>query len=317
MFCGRKRMNNISNLVNKNKDHYRFPEAKLAVYIQKFCRIGEVKGFSKSQFRESMGIFGLDSTCIIADRIFKVMNKSRSGKVKLKEYLEYMDILLYGTDFEKSEQSFKLITNLESDGITFDDFVKWIINVWKMYNQLTGFEINSTSDEFRYYFDKLDKKKDGIIDLDEYREAMLENKNLYEWFEFANKGVVQDDSDYEIDEETFRMAIEMISDDVNSCLDIMTRERRSSIMPNLAYEHFALSSRFSLDGFNAEKRNDENDIIESRPNYNKGDEDMPEEIILDDESHNSLNSIVSGLVEILLKVEKYTKINIEDIHIEV
>ena len=58
------------------------------------------------------------------DRIFTVMNKSNNGTVKLDEYLEYMDILLYGIPDEKSEQSFKLITNSQSDGITYDDFVE-------------------------------------------------------------------------------------------------------------------------------------------------------------------------------------------------
>lgn len=317
MICGRKRMNNINHLVKKNKGHYRFPEAKLAMYIERFSRIGGAKGFSQDQFRENMGLLGLDSTCLIADRIFRVMNKSRSGTVILKEYLEYMDILRYGTPYEKSEQSFKLITNLESDGITFEDFVDWIVNIWKMYNTLTGCEINSTSDDIRYYFDKLDRQKDGVIDLDEYREAMVENKNLYEWFEFANKGIAQDDTESEIDEETFKMALQMINKDVSNCLDIMTKDKRNSRISNLTYGHHALSDRPSLVSYGVEEEKDDgNMIIESRPNYNKGDDDTPEEILLDEESRISINPIQSSLLEILHKLEKYTKNNDEEIQME-
>ena len=131
MLCGSKKAsrNQTEKLTKKYRGKFRFPDNKLAVYIDRFNRIGEQRDFSQEEFRKNMGLLGLDSTCLIANRIFRVMNKSNSSKVCLVEYLEYMDILLYGTPDEKSEQSFKLITNSESDGITYDDFVEWIVNI--------------------------------------------------------------------------------------------------------------------------------------------------------------------------------------------
>ena len=113
MLCGNKKSSkNVSKKqLKKYQKRFRFPDNKLVGYIERFNRIGSKAGFSREEFRRNMGLLGLDSTCLIADRIFTVMNKSNNGTVKLDEYLEYMDILLYGIPDEKSEQSFKLITN--------------------------------------------------------------------------------------------------------------------------------------------------------------------------------------------------------------
>ena len=126
MLCGNKKSSkNVSKKqLKKYQNRFRFPDNKLVGDIERFNRIGSKAGFSREEFRRNMGLLGLDSTCLIADRIFTVMNKSNNGTVKLDEYLEYMDILLYGIPDEKSEQSFKLITNSQSDGITYDDFVE-------------------------------------------------------------------------------------------------------------------------------------------------------------------------------------------------
>ena len=56
---------------------------------------------------------------MIADRIFRVIDKNNSREIDLEEYLEYMDILLNGTKEEKSAQSFKLISNGRSDTVTY------------------------------------------------------------------------------------------------------------------------------------------------------------------------------------------------------
>ena len=79
-------------------------------------------GFSLSEFCKNMGPLGLESTRLISDRIFAVMNKSKSGEVSLQEYLEYMDILMHGTPYEKLVQSYRLITQDESKNIEYPQF---------------------------------------------------------------------------------------------------------------------------------------------------------------------------------------------------
>lgn len=70
-------------------------------------------------FRENMGLLGLEQTSLIADRIYRVMAKSDDDRVGLEEYLEYMDVLLHGSKEERATQSFRLISTRNSDGISY------------------------------------------------------------------------------------------------------------------------------------------------------------------------------------------------------
>lgn len=101
---------------------YRFSSSELILYKQRFDRISRGPGFTIEDFRENMGLLGMKSTRIIADRIFSVMNKSKSGLVTLEEYLSYTDILMNGTKQEKAHQSYKLITNAHEGNISYHAF---------------------------------------------------------------------------------------------------------------------------------------------------------------------------------------------------
>lgn len=299
--CGLKPANGeLVYKIHKYQKKFRFTEAKLKFYIESFSRIGNSDYFTKEQFRENMGLLGLDSTCLISDRIFSVMCKSNSSQVKLENYLEYMDILLYGSPEEKSEQSFKLITN--SDGITFDDFVEWLINVWKMYNLLTGYEISTSSDDIKEYFSKLDRNNDGIIDLQEYKEAMTENKNLYEWFEFAKRGIQNEDDEesvLEMDKWAYEKSLDLIEKDLGSCLETLNDKTFSKRL-----SCGSMTSRLNRASVRIEDEEEEdNDEGQIEPRYNEGDLDLPEEFDLS-EDRNSMDIVSSQIFEILNKVKE-------------
>jgi len=48
-------------------------------------------------FKDSLGIFGIDSLGFLSDRMFTVMDKNGDGNVDLGEYLYYFDVMLHGT----------------------------------------------------------------------------------------------------------------------------------------------------------------------------------------------------------------------------
>ena len=128
MFCVKKRSKrkalasldiNLKILSQK----YRFSNKELTQYSSEYKKMSSKNsGFSLSEFCKNMGPLGLESTRLISDRIFAVMNKSKSGEVSLQEYLEYMDILMHGTPYEKLVQSYRLITQDESKNIEYPQF---------------------------------------------------------------------------------------------------------------------------------------------------------------------------------------------------
>lgn len=56
-----------------------------------------------------MGIIGIESLSFLCDRMFNVMDKDNDGYITLDQYLNYIDVLLYGSEEEKLRQSFELL----------------------------------------------------------------------------------------------------------------------------------------------------------------------------------------------------------------
>ena len=77
-----------------------------------------------SGYKESLGIFGMDSLGFLSDRMFKVMDDKDLGKITLKQYLNYFDIMLHGTEEEKMKQSFDLLDEKRKEKINLEDFKK-------------------------------------------------------------------------------------------------------------------------------------------------------------------------------------------------
>lgn len=189
--CGGSKKRSIQGKQTEERDHLqlqyrRYHPSELASYRERFDRMAPAGTFDLETFRENMGLLGLDQISIITDRIFEVMNKSGTGRVTLQEFLDYVDVLMHGTTEEKAEQSFRLITRGRRNHITYDDFANWLISLWKMNNAVTGKEISASEDMIQTHFDKLDLNKDGVIDLEEYKQVMGKDKSIFAWLDTFN-----------------------------------------------------------------------------------------------------------------------------------
>ena len=74
------------------------------------------------------------------------MNTKTDGLVTFDEYLEYLNVLMHGTDDEKAVQSFKLITMRKKSYIDYPAFESFFISMRTMYNTITGTEISTSED---------------------------------------------------------------------------------------------------------------------------------------------------------------------------
>jgi Ca2+-binding EF-hand superfamily protein len=79
---------------------------------------------SHKQFRDSLGLIGMQSLSFMADRMFQVMDHNKKGYITLGDYLCYLDVLMYGSEDEKLSQSFKLLDQRNESKISFEDFKK-------------------------------------------------------------------------------------------------------------------------------------------------------------------------------------------------
>jgi 1-phosphatidylinositol-4-phosphate 5-kinase len=201
-----------------------------------------------------MGLLGLESTAMIADRIFALMDRTNSGRVRFEEYLDYMDILMHGTPDERATQSFNLITLGKKPVITFDDFTSWLISVWKMYNAITGSRISAEEASIRQHFDFLDLNHDGVVDLIEYKASMKRNSssNLFEWFDFINKGLVDNFHPDMLEEgdphkSVVLAGLEKLEIQARRCLDVIEGEETKIPFPPVSPKRLYQSLKLKPD----------------------------------------------------------------------
>ena len=81
---------------------YKFSDDEFLQFNQRFAEFSIRGQMSHDLYKESLGIFAIDSLSFLSDRMFAVMDKNRDGKLHLHEYLDYFDIMLHGTKSEKT-----------------------------------------------------------------------------------------------------------------------------------------------------------------------------------------------------------------------
>ena len=86
-----------------------FEDDEFIQFNERFFQYAINQELSHAAFKDSLGIFGIDSLSFMCDRMFQVMDVNKDGKIKLEEYLSYFDIMLHGTEEEKTKQSFDLL----------------------------------------------------------------------------------------------------------------------------------------------------------------------------------------------------------------
>lgn len=94
---------------------YRMPDEEFTQFNLRFEEFSIRGKMSHSAYKESLGIFAIDSLGFLSDRMFAVMDSDNDGKIDLEQYLNYFDIMLHGSKDEKTKQSFGLL-DLEGKG---------------------------------------------------------------------------------------------------------------------------------------------------------------------------------------------------------
>ncbi|CAG9334408.1 unnamed protein product [Blepharisma stoltei] len=198
---------------------YRFSTNDLLLYLNRFQRMSKGSTINLALFREHMGLFGLRSNSVLADRIFRLMDKSNKGLVNFTDFLDYMDVLINGTREEKLLQSFRLIAQKDKRFISYDDFSSWIRGIRKVFNSMSENKIESSEDDVREYFDMIDTKRDGVIDFKEYKQSFGSDCPLFDWIDVVKKS----DNSLSRSEikKPWRSRLDSVEHEINTCLEIL------------------------------------------------------------------------------------------------
>ena len=231
--CGTNRATTITNIELANLcKRYRFAPQEILQFRQRFDYMSKDRKHrfvTLSEFRENMGLLGLESTNTLADRIFSSMDRSGSGQVTFGQYLDYMDVLLHGTDDEKAEQSFKLITRGNLDPITFESFSEMLIGILKLLNTIGGNRVVASNEMLLNLFQQLDLDKDGRINIQDYKLGWKSNKKIFEWLDFLTHSFADRVNPMEAPEEdeesVYHHRVEEIEEELKICIEMLRGER--------------------------------------------------------------------------------------------
>ena len=124
---------------NKRGRPYKFSDDEFLQFNQRFAEFSIRGQMSHDLYKESLGIFAIDSLSFLSDRMFAVMDKNRDGKLHLHEYLDYFDIMLHGTKSEKTMQSFELLDIKGEGKIKLEDFKNIVQSFAQMWSAALGY----------------------------------------------------------------------------------------------------------------------------------------------------------------------------------
>lgn len=126
---------------------WRFRDEELFEFTKRFQAYAVNQKISHKNYRESLGIIGIESLSFMCDRMFKIMDKDKDGyvhtyysllQITLSEYLNYIDVLLYGNEDEKLKQSFELLDEESKGKVFFNEFRKIVSSFAQMWSAALG-----------------------------------------------------------------------------------------------------------------------------------------------------------------------------------
>ena len=136
---------------------------------------------SHAAYKESLGIFGIDSLSFLSDRMFQVMDIDKDGKICLEEYLSYFDIMLHGEEEEKMRQSFDLLDAKQLGKIKENDFKKIVQSFAQMWSAALGYPIPLNRTYIQRIFQQFANNKD-FFDFEDFKAQMKINPDMLLWF---------------------------------------------------------------------------------------------------------------------------------------
>jgi len=81
----------------------RFTQKELQLLEKRFNKLAKAKGnLTKDEFRESLGLLGLEHATFLSDRLFNIVDERCDKIIDFMEFMQYLAIVLNGSDNEKA-----------------------------------------------------------------------------------------------------------------------------------------------------------------------------------------------------------------------
>ncbi|EDK31269.2 phosphatidylinositol 4-phosphate 5-kinase (macronuclear) [Tetrahymena thermophila SB210] len=171
-----------------------FTEKELRELKQQFMEMSKNTGYlTMMQFRDCMGILGLENVQFLSDRIFNIM-ADPNGHIYFQNFIIYLNTIMNGDENEKMKMSFRLIDDKNKGYFIKEDLqmmIKSIVNSWAAITQttLTKEMLSKVDKQINHIFKVMDIKKQEKVEEQDFCLSLQKYPDLLEIFDFLNKGV--------------------------------------------------------------------------------------------------------------------------------
>ncbi|KAL4484387.1 hypothetical protein ABPG74_019564 [Tetrahymena malaccensis] len=233
---------------------------------QRFYRMSKNTGkLRKEQFREHMGVLGLDTVFFLSDRIFTMLDSDGDGQINFQDFINYFDIITNGSQEQKAQIAFNYIDTTNQGSFDLEDLKKMIGGIMNSYCAVTGAHFNEeqqrrTDQYIISIFDEMSTKKNGRVTFAEYLESIRKNPNILEIFEFLNKGIQETIKDDKSKEIQISKMIFQVENQIDQVIGSLAGEKEDST-PQNAFSHQQKTISFKRSSIrNVNKLPSDNDI---------------------------------------------------------
>ena len=147
-------------------DFLKFPLIN-PVFSKSFAKISKNGLLTAENFRDSLGLLGLEPASFLSDRIFAAIDENCDKIVDFSDFLRYLNIMINGTEKEKALLSFRIIDKEKKERISYKDIEDMIIGISCLWNALTDAEVVPKKDYIDHIYKTFDFHKTGEISFNE------------------------------------------------------------------------------------------------------------------------------------------------------
>ena len=173
------------------------PIEEIMEYHSKYRKITNGSPYlNKNQFIDMLNSFNIFPNRGVANQMFKIVDGDNSQRIDFVEFMSYIFLLLDGSKEEKAYYIYRMIAVETLDHFVFQDLINFYKQVDRREDMQSGFvdyfearNEHEFEEIARIVFDVLSKPYDAVIDFTEFKNALMDNPELIDLFNFLNADI--------------------------------------------------------------------------------------------------------------------------------
>ncbi|KAM3132411.1 hypothetical protein pb186bvf_015511 [Paramecium bursaria] len=197
-----------------------FTEKEKSLIKQRFEQISSNGQIDKEQFKESLGILGLEHATFLVDRLYNIITES---VITLQQYQYFLLIAMKGSEKQNAQLSFKFMDFKKKGFITQQDFEQMLFDLIVFWNFITESKLVIRQDYISNLWELFNTIR---LDFEQYEKKFEEIESIIDWYDFFNYVGVQESKKRNDNYEQVQNLIHYIQSTVTNCVNLLSNHEK-------------------------------------------------------------------------------------------